>query len=1019
MNHSSSFRFRINSDYLAAAAVTLAPLCYFFRAVLGHRVISPDDGIIFNIPLRVAAANIIRAGYLPLWNPYIFSGMPLHGAAQAGLLFPLNWSYLVFAAPVATNLMMLATYMLAALGAYLYARRSGSLVIGAMVTSLAWQWSSFLITHIGHTNILQTAAMLPWILWAIDGYGMRNARSRGVLVALLVAVQCFTGHQQTFAYSLMVAAAYAIVMAHRSHRSPERKTGYLRSLVFVAAGILLAAVQIVPTFEMLRNSPRASISYSYFTAFSLPPRFVLTLLAPYLMGGGDGLLFRAHYIGPTFYGEYAAYVGVTSVMLALVALLIRPDKLTKFWAIVAAVGLVLALGSYAPFGLYKLIYFVPVLNLFRVPARHLMEVDFALAVLAGRGVSSLIKARSDLQAMRRVKIASIAVIALTFLIVTLGRPANFTLGREAPVSFLRAPELFLPVVFSLLGAWAIWRFARGRRGATIFLLSVLIIDLAVWGQSSGWRLASAPPDFELWGEPDTVHFLRERAREEAGAPYRILTQDQPFDPDLSITPPAGGGAWVPTLQPDVYMMYGIENAAGYDGFGLARYQRFAGDMKTWGELGDAERTLRGSGRELDLLNVRYLLTRPVTGAPSSDPSAASSSSRTSAKVPQASPLIFPDATASFGGLRFAAEELKLPSLPAGARLSFTVPPTEADTIGLITNLSWSLELPDSTPAAHLVLHSGDGRNYDFDLRVGEHTSEWAYDRSDIRKQIKNRKAPVATSYPVKDQRATFNGHTYVCSLKLPEKATITGGELRVLKADAAPDLSLSVFRVSLANDSKSFPLRAEWITRESNASEQLQAPGTPIGGRWRRLKELDHVSIFENAQALPRAWLASDVLSLTENQILQVVRTGELPDGNVWNPQRLALVETQLALPNGLKQAEQGRAEVTKHEPNRLEIHTASSGPGILVLSENHFPGWRVYVDDQPAQLLQVNYNLRGVLLPQGEHAVRFVYRPWSVLIGVVVSLLTLIVLLMWLRMRWRIPSLAAGEPKLRDFKFN
>jgi Bacterial membrane protein YfhO len=996
MNHSSSFRFRINSDYLAAAAVTLAPLCYFFRAVLGHRVISPDDGIIFNIPLRVAAANIIRAGYLPLWNPYIFSGMPLHGAAQAGLLFPLNWSYLVFSAPIATNVMMLATYMLAALGSYLYARRSGSLVTGAIVTSLAWQWSSFLITHIGHTNILQTAAMLPWILWAIDGYGMRNSRSRGVLLALLVAVQCFTGHQQTFAYSLMVAAAYAIVMAHRPHRSPERKTAYHRSLVFVAAGILLAAVQIVPTFEMLRNSPRASISYSYFTAFSLPPRFVLTLLAPYLMGGGDGLLFRAPYVGPTFYGEYAAYVGVISVMLALVALLIRPDKRTKFWAIVVAVGLVLALGSYAPFGLYKLIYFVPVLNLFRVPARHLMEVDFALAVLAGRAVSSLITARADLQAMRRVKIASIAVIALAVLIVTLGRPANFTL-----VSFLRAPELFLPVVFSLLGAWAIWRFAGGRRGATIFLLSVLVIDLAVWGQSSGWRVASAPPDFELWGEPDTVRFLRGRTTEEGGAPYRILTQDQPFDPDLSITPPAGGGAWVPTLQPDVYMMYGIENAAGYDGFGLARYQRFAGDMKTWGELGDVERTLRGSGRELDLLNVRYLLTRPIPGAPGADPSAAFSLSRTPAKLPPAGLLTFPDATAPFGGLRFAAEEMKLPGLPAGARLSFTVPPTEADTIGLVTNLSWSLELPDSTPVAHLVLHSVDGRSYDFDLRVGEHTSEWAYDRSDIRKQIKNRKAPVATSYLVKDQRATFKGHTYVCSLKLPEKATITGGELTVLKSDRAPDLSLSVFRLSLANDNKSFPLRAEWITRESNASEQLQASGTPMGGRWRRLKELDRVSIFENAQALPRAWLASEVLPLSENQILKVVRTGELPDGNVWNPLRLALVETQVALPDGLKQAGQGQAEVTKHEPNRLEIHTSAPGPGILVLSENHFPGWRVYVDDQPAQLLRVDYNLRGVLLPPGEHAVRFVYRPWSVLIGVIVSLVTLVVLLLPVRM-WR-----------------
>ena len=88
--------------------MTLAPLAFFFPAVRGRIIISPDDGIIFNIPLRVAAANMMRSGYLPLWNPYIFSGMPLHAAAQAGVLFPLNWFYLISSPPVATNLMMLS-----------------------------------------------------------------------------------------------------------------------------------------------------------------------------------------------------------------------------------------------------------------------------------------------------------------------------------------------------------------------------------------------------------------------------------------------------------------------------------------------------------------------------------------------------------------------------------------------------------------------------------------------------------------------------------------------------------------------------------------------------------------------------------------------------------------------------------------------------------------------------------------------------------------------------------------------
>src|SRR5687768_15080232 len=122
MTRPYSLRTQLTKDRATALLVTLAPLAYFFPAVRGRLIISPDDGVIFNIPLRAAAANLVRAGYLPLWNPYIFCGMPLHGAAQAGVLFPLNWFYLIFSAPAATNVMMLSTYMVAALGAYLYAR---------------------------------------------------------------------------------------------------------------------------------------------------------------------------------------------------------------------------------------------------------------------------------------------------------------------------------------------------------------------------------------------------------------------------------------------------------------------------------------------------------------------------------------------------------------------------------------------------------------------------------------------------------------------------------------------------------------------------------------------------------------------------------------------------------------------------------------------------------------------------------------------------------------------------------
>ncbi|HKP93761.1 MAG TPA: hypothetical protein VJS88_07675, partial [Chthoniobacterales bacterium] len=189
---------------LVAVAVTLFPLLYFCPATSGTLIISPDDGVIQNIPFRVAVAAMIRDGFLPLWNRYLFCGMPLFAAAQAGVLFPLNWFYLIFPPAAATNLMMLSTYMVAALGAYLCARRSGANIAGAAVTSLVWQSGGFLVNQIGHTNIAQTAALLPWLFWAIDGYGATGKRHRAFLLAAIVALQCFAGHQQAFVYGLLV-----------------------------------------------------------------------------------------------------------------------------------------------------------------------------------------------------------------------------------------------------------------------------------------------------------------------------------------------------------------------------------------------------------------------------------------------------------------------------------------------------------------------------------------------------------------------------------------------------------------------------------------------------------------------------------------------------------------------------------------------------------------------------------------------------------------------------------------------
>src|SRR5205814_2541508 len=155
---------------------------------------------------------------------------------------------------------------------------------------------------------------------------------------IVVALQCFAGHQQTWVYALLVAAAYAMVL----WRSTGAR-GYLWSLLLVASGIALAAVQILPTLELLRYSLRSEASYDFFSSFSMPRRFVLTFVAPYLMGGGDGYLFRALYVGPSFYAEYVGYVGLATLALGLIALLFKRDARTIFWPSIVPIGILPAL----------------------------------------------------------------------------------------------------------------------------------------------------------------------------------------------------------------------------------------------------------------------------------------------------------------------------------------------------------------------------------------------------------------------------------------------------------------------------------------------------------------------------------------------------------------------------------------------------------------------------------------------------------------------------------------------------
>jgi hypothetical protein len=159
--------------------------------------------------------------------------------------------------------------------------------------------------------------------------------------------------------------------------------------------------------------------------------------------------------------------------------------------------------------------------------------------------------------------------------------------------------------------------------------------------------------------------------------------------------------------------------------------------------------------------------------------------------------------------------------------------------------------------------------------------------------------------------------------------------------------------------------------------------------RWEPL-ELVHQSdegrIYENLDALPRAWLVYDAESIATDDA-QLERMAQ-PD---FDPARLVILDAA-APPVGPATAAQ--PPVVVYQPNQVLIAARTDAPAILVLADNYYPGWRVTVNGEPTELYRANYTLRGVWLPPGDHSVIFSYQPPAWQIGGAISGLALIFVL-------------------------
>ncbi len=145
------------------------------------------------------------------------------------------------------------------------------------------------------------------------------------------------------------------------------------------------------------------------------------------------------------------------------------------------------------------------------------------------------------------------------------------------------------------------------------------------------------------------------------------------------------------------------------------------------------------------------------------------------------------------------------------------------------------------------------------------------------------------------------------------------------------------------------------------------------------------VSTVYRVETLPRARVVGDALVVGEEESVATVLDLERYDPS----RQVVLTEPPPVEPGG--EGVRGSAEWIERTPDRLVLDVESSGPAILVVSENWFPAWRARVDGEETPVLRADHTLRAVSVPQGRHRVEFRYEALLLRAGFGLSLLCLL----------------------------
>jgi hypothetical protein len=590
-----------------------------------HRPYNPMlDPIQQYLPWRIYAVESVRAGFVPLWNPYAFCGTPFLANLQSTLLYPPNLLFLIAGARHGFGVSAILHLTLGGLFTYAFLRTLGLCAVAALFGALVLMFNGVTVAWLEFPTLsLWVFMWLPAILLCYER-SLRAPRTVWpVLLAFAIALQFLGGHLQVSTYLLVAFLIYVITRCFgasvpkqqrsvrqepksaaatagkRSARGqlaegdapapePVAQASRLRvlhaillALVPLILGLALAAGQILPTLELARYSGRVAAGGKAALSTAFPITHLILYLVPNFFGNPVDYNYWGNVRSPAGFNffETACYVGILPLFLAAWSLRRWREPSFWFFAALTIFAVLAAVGSPVYFILYHL---APGFRELAGLGRVLCLAAFGLAGLAALGLDDLLQRSKSESPRAAFTFGAVALIVAWggWLII---QPVVSLLVPSWHFADYQMRQIIIFLILVMAASALIALRARARLAPAPFAAAaVMLLILDLFG--SGLRFNPFTPASIAYPQTDSTRWLQEHVGHER---FTSLV--------------SSGLDWMPANAP---MIFGLRDIHGSDSL------RVRSSFELVSPPGAAQADYpRTDSSLMDELGVRYLMTR--------------------------------------------------------------------------------------------------------------------------------------------------------------------------------------------------------------------------------------------------------------------------------------------------------------------------------------------------------------------------------------------------------------------------